>query len=259
MADAHLRAEDRSLAVFLGVEGRWVELGAVVGQPTSMAAVAPKSARWPTRVTGGSRLKIGPGWDLGPGTSWPGPFPHLALQVDANGAYPAGGYRHLAQLDRFGLLCVEQPLTRPTGRPRPLAPAGCHADLPRRERRFAGTAPRALALGACSVVCVKPARLGGLGRPSRWWSLYRSGGSRCGWGDVRVRLRPGVNTTVAARPGFCWPGDLSPARTYLAADLVPPPDLSRTRTRRRLMARGPRRGPGMGPPPDAERLRPGRG
>ena len=37
----------------------------------------------------------------------------------------------------------------------------------------------------------------------------------------------GVNTTLAALPGFSWPGDLSPAHSYLATDLVPPPDLTR--------------------------------
>ena len=31
----------------------------------------------------------------------------------------------------------------------------------------------------------------------------------------------GVNTTLAALPGFAWPGDLSPAGSYLGHDLVP--------------------------------------
>ena len=37
----------------------------------------------------------------------------------------------------------------------------------------------------------------------------------------------GVNTTLAALPGFAWPGDLSPAGSYLGDDLVPRPGSAR--------------------------------
>ena len=60
----------------------------------------------------------------------------------------------------------------------------------------------------------------------------------------------GVNTTLAALPGFAWPGDLSPARSYLGDDLVPGPSWHRIGPRWRSGCRRARRGRGLGPPPD---------
>jgi O-succinylbenzoate synthase len=59
----------------------------------------------------------------------------------------------------------------------------------------------------------------------------------------------GVNTTLAALPGFAWPGDLSPATTYLADGLVPPEGLVRSPPGGAL-AVSPPGGVGMGRPPD---------
>jgi O-succinylbenzoate synthase len=63
----------------------------------------------------------------------------------------------------------------------------------------------------------------------------------------------GVNTTLAALPGFAWPGDLSPATTYLRDDVGTGLRLSRTGPDRSLSA-SPPQGAGMGPPPDPEAL-----
>ena len=66
VADAHLRAERRSLAGLLGVEGRRVEPGAVVGLADTtdelLDAVRALVGQGYARV----KLKIGPGWDVEP-------------------------------------------------------------------------------------------------------------------------------------------------------------------------------------------------
>ena len=63
----------------------------------------------------------------------------------------------------------------------------------------------------------------------------------------------GVNTVIGALPGFAWPGDLSPARSYLGDDVVPPPHLSaRPRGAPLAAILGPTEG--MGPVPDPEAL-----
>ena len=119
--------------------------------------------------------------------------PQLRLQVDANGAYAEGDVAHLGGLDRFGLLCVEQPFDPPD--------LEAHARLARRMATpvcldesldSPATVERALALGACSVVCVKPARLGGLGAALQVIeSCTATGGPAVDGGHVRVRLCPG--------------------------------------------------------------------
>jgi o-succinylbenzoate synthase len=255
VADAHLRAEYRSLADVLGVSGREVELGAVVGQTDSVQALVEEAKELAAQGIRRLKMKVGMTWDVVPVKAVTKAVPQLRLQVDGNGAYGEGDAAHLAELDRFGLLCIEQPFGPPG--------LEAHARLARRistplcldeSLDSPATVERALALGACSVVCVKPARLGGLGaaieviesctakRVPLWMGgMFESGYAR------------GVNTTLAALPGFSWPGDLSPSRTYLDDDLVPEPELSRTGPEGALLARV-AEWDGMGPPPSPERL-----
>jgi O-succinylbenzoate synthase len=255
VADAHLRAEDRSLASVLGVEGRLVELGAVVGQAGSVDALLSEVDALVGQGYHRIKLKVGPGWDTDPLSRLVGEFPHLALQVDANGTYRRADMDHLTQLDRFGLLCLEQPFDR--------ADLDAHVRLGQRmvtpisldESVDSAEAVRhALTLGACSVVGVKPSRLGGLGTAldlvasctQAGVPLWMGGMFESGYGR-------GVNTTLSALPGFRWPGDLSPASLYLARDIVPPPALERRPVTGAVVARVPE-GSGMGPPPDRERF-----
>jgi O-succinylbenzoate synthase len=255
VADAHLRAEGQSLAGLLDVAGRTVPVGAVVGRPPSLDELLGQVGSAVGEGVRRVKLKIGPGWDVVPVEGVRDAFPDLGIQVDANGSYDEGDADHLAALDRFGLLCLEQPLARD--------------DLPGHARLAARLStpvcldeslesPRsvreALSLGACSVVCVKPGRLGGLGAalevveacsvagvPMWIGGMYESGYGR------------GVNAALAALPGFSWPGDLSPAPTYLDLDLVAAPRLDRAGPTGELRVSLPT-GAGLGPPPVPEVL-----
>jgi O-succinylbenzoate synthase len=250
VADAHLRAEGRSLAGLLGVADRVVEIGAVQGVVSSEATLVERVVSLAEQGFSRVKLKIGPGWDIVPLEAVTRAVPAVRLQVDANGSYSGDEEDRLVELDRFGLLCLEQPF-----HPADLA---AHARLAARMRtpicldegvRSRRDIADALAAGACSVVCLKPARLGGLGEAlAVVESCWAEGTPLWMGGMFESGYARGINTTLAALPGFTWPGDLSPAATYLAADLVPPPELVRTGPGRALAARLPA-GPGMGTPP----------
>lgn len=266
VADAHLRADGRALVELLGVTGRTVDIGAVLGLAPSDEELGARAASLVTAGYSRLKIKIGPGRDAGPleavsravsrAATRSGPVrpPPVRLQADANGSYGDRDVDRLVELDRFGLLCLEQPLD-PT-RPDVLA---AHARLAARVRtpicldesvRGTDDLARALDAGACATVCLKPARLGGLGdaltvvercvaegTPLWMGGMFESGYAR------------GVNTALAALPGFSWPGDLSPARSYLATDLVPPSAVFRRPESGALAVPVPS-GAGMGRPPD---------
>ncbi len=227
VADTHLRAEGRSLAQALGSTASQVPVGAVLGQFDTVERLLSEVG--PLVEAGYRRLKmkISPGWDVGPVAAVRDRFPQLGLQVDANGAYRRDQSDQLAALDSFGLLCIEQPLDPGdleghTDLAARISTPICldeSVDSPRSVRA-------ALEAGASSVVCVKPARLGGIGAavevidhcvahdvPMWIGGMFESGYARA------------VNATLASLPGFAWPGDLSPARTYLGDDLVAPAPL----------------------------------
>jgi O-succinylbenzoate synthase len=251
VADAHLRAAGQSLAELLGVTGRSVPIGAVLGRPPSIDELVGEVATLVGSGVSRVKLKIGPGWDVVPVEAVSRAFPALLVQVDANGSYTEEDTDHLAGLDRFGLLCLEQPLAADdlAGHARLAARLDTPICLDEGLDSPA-TTWRALTLGACSVVCVKPGRLGGLGAalqvietctdagvPLWIGGMYESGYGR------------GVNTALAALPGFTWPGDVNPASTYLDTDLVPPPVLDRAGPTEPLTVVPPA-GHGMGVPPD---------
>ena len=268
VADAHLRAERRSLAALLGVEGRSVVPGAVVGLADSVPQLLDRVGRLVGQGYPRVKVKIAPGWDVEPVSALVGAFPHLRFQVDANATYRPGDGPgedtggHLAGLDRFGLLCIEQPFDP--------ADLGAHAHLAARlstpicldeSLDSPSRVEEALALGACSVVCVKPGRLGGLGAALSVIERCRRSGVPLWMGGMfESGYARGVNTTLGALDGMSWPGDLSSSRSYLGDDLVPDPgtatpgQATRSEGSHAPPLRAVSPGPGMGPPPDPEAL-----
>ncbi|MGH9079916.1 MAG: o-succinylbenzoate synthase [Acidimicrobiales bacterium] len=256
VADAHLRAQGRSLAALLGVESRTVPIGAVLGLMPSEGALVDRVTSLAEQGFSRVKLKIRPGWDMSPLEAVSRALPSMRLQVDANGSYSKDDLDQLAELDRFRLLCLEQPFDPhdsddPDGLTAHARLAACIRtpiclDESVRSRQDIA---HALALGSCSVVCLKPARLGGLGQALAEVERCAADGTPLWMGGMfESGYARGVNRTLAALPGFSWPGDLSPARTYLAADLVAPPELTRAGETAELEACLPL-GPGMGEPP----------
>jgi O-succinylbenzoate synthase len=267
VADAHLRDEGQSFADLLGVPcghtavppavpgtaaATMVPVGAVVGLADSVETLLAEVGILVDAGYARVKLKIGPGWDLEPATAVRRRFPDLTLQVDANGSYSGADVGHLAQLDPLGLACIEQPFPRDDLEDHvALAQAVRTAVCLDESLDSPASVRSAIAMGACEVVCVKPARLGGLtaalevyrdcshaGVPMWLGGMFESGYARS------------VNAALAALPGFVLPGDLAPAADYLTEDLVPGPLVDRSNTDGRLCV-AVYGAPGLGPTPDA--------
>ena len=226
--DAELRAEGRSLADRLGATRDRVPSGISIGITASvdelLALVSSHLDSGYLRV----KLKIQPGWDLDPVRAVRERFGEdLALQVDANGAYTLDDAEHLANLDAFDLLLIEQPLAEDdlTG----------HAELARRMRTpvcldesitSAARAAEAITLGACSVVNIKAGRVGGYLEAVRVHDVCLAAGVPvwCG-GMLETGLGRAANVALAALPGFTRTGDLSASSRWFAEDLTVPLEL----------------------------------
>src|SRR5579884_2854725 len=108
------------------------------------------------------KIKIKPGWDVDVVRAVRGRFPDIQLMADANSAYRLDDAPHLAQLDAFGLIMLEQPLGRDD--------LVRHAELQRRLRTplcldesitDVDRAEDMIALGSGRIVNIKPGRVGG--------------------------------------------------------------------------------------------------
>jgi O-succinylbenzoate synthase len=223
--DAELRAAGRSLADHLGATRDRVPAGVSVGihdsVPELLDAVAAYLDQGYLRI----KLKIEPGWDTEPVAAVRERFgDELLLQVDANAAYTLADADHLARLDRFGLLLVEQPLAEDD--------LAGHAELARRlatpicldeSITSAKAAVDAVAMGACRIVNVKAGRVGGY---LEAWRLHDACRERqvpvwCG-GMLETGIGRAANVALAALPNFRLPGDTSASDRYYAEDITEP-------------------------------------
>jgi o-succinylbenzoate synthase len=216
-----------SVASALGGTARDVPAGVSLGIEPTIDALLDQVAAYVGHGYRRVKLKIRPGWDVEATRHVRASFPHIGLQVDANGAYDADGTSDdvFARLDELGLLMIEQPF----GETDLLG----HARLQQRLRTpvcldesitTAGLARAALALEACRVINIKVSRLGGLGPARQVHDLCRAHDvpAWCG-GMHEFGVGRAANIALASLPGFTLPGDVSGSDKYFARDVVDPP------------------------------------
>ncbi|MFB6724364.1 o-succinylbenzoate synthase [Kribbella sp. NPDC056345] len=222
--DAELRTESRSLARELGAVHDRVPCGVSVGIMDSIDQLLTAVDQYIDEGYLRIKLKIEPGWDLKPVAAVRERYGDILLQVDANTAYGVSDARHLAQLDAFDLLLIEQPLDEED--------ILGHAELARQVKTpicldesitSARAAAAAISLGACSIINVKPGRVGGYLESRRIHDVCVANGIPvwCG-GMLETGLGRAANVALAALPGFTLPGDTSASSRYYQTDITAP-------------------------------------
>jgi O-succinylbenzoate synthase len=225
LLDHQLRAQGVSLATFIGATKTRVPSGVSVGIQPSIDDLL--------RVVQGYlddgylriKLKIEPGRDIEPVRAVRRTFGDtLLLQVDANSAYSVSDARHLAQLDEFNLLLIEQPL--------PEEQVASHAELSKIVRTpicldesvvSVEVAREALDIGACSIINIKPGRVGGYLEAKKIHDLcYERGVAVWCGGMLETGIGRAANLALAAMPGFTLPGDTSASARYFHRDVTTP-------------------------------------
>jgi O-succinylbenzoate synthase len=223
--DAELKETGVSFGQYLGAVHEKVPAGVSVGIMDSIDelvdAVAGYLAEGYLRI----KLKIEPGWDIAPVRAVRERFgDDILLQVDANTAYTLADARHLARLDPFDLLMIEQPMAEDD--------MLGHARLARliqtpicldESIESARDAAAAITLGACSVINVKPARVGGYLEARRIHDVAAAHGVPvwCG-GMLETGIGRAANVALAGLPNFVLPGDTSASSRYYTQDLTAP-------------------------------------
>jgi O-succinylbenzoate synthase len=178
--------------------------------------------------------------------------PEVHLMADANSAYRLADADHLAELDAFDLIMIEQPLGRDD--------LVRHAKLQRRlatricldeSITDADRAEDMIELGAGKIINIKPGRVGGFTVSKAIHDICERNGIPVWCGGM---LESGVgrahNVALASLPNFSLPGDLSPSARYWTQDVVTPEWTMDADG----MVRVPRDKPGIGVTVDASRV-----
>ena len=225
LLDLQLRDQKISLAKFLGATKTSVPSGVSVGIQNSLDDLVRVVGQYLAQGYVRVKLKIEPGSDIELVRTVRKEFgDEIMLQVDANAAYAVADAMHLKQLDEFNLLLIEQPL--------PEDDLAGHVELARQIKTpicldesitSFDTARGALDLKACSIINIKPGRVGGYLEAKKIHDLCVSRGVPvwCG-GMLETGIGRAANLALAALPGFSLPGDISASARYFARDITSP-------------------------------------
>jgi len=222
--DAELRARGESFGQYFGASRPAVDCGVSVGIHSSVTELLKTVDGYLDQGYRRIKLKIKPGWDLEPVRAVRERFGDVPLQVDANTAYTLADARHLAGLDDFGLLLIEQPL--------PEDQVLAHAELARVVRTpicldesitSAQAARDAIQLEACRIINIKPGRVGGYIEARRIHDVCAEHQVPVWMGGMlETGLGRAGNVAMAAMPNFTLPGDTSASDRYYHRDITEP-------------------------------------
>jgi O-succinylbenzoate synthase len=226
--DLFARQQHRSLAEVLGgspaIIARGIESGVSIGIQNSLDELCDRVA---VELAAGYRrikIKIKPGWDVDAVRIVRERFGAIPLMVDANAAYELADAARLAELDRYGLMMIEQPLSYDD--------IAEHARLQQQietpicldeSLQTPQLAEAAILSGACRIINIKPGRVGGHGQGRRMHDVAGRYGCPVWHGGM---LESGIgrahNIHLSTLPGFTLPGDIAASARYFAPDLIDP-------------------------------------
>jgi o-succinylbenzoate synthase len=223
--DLFARQQGEPLARVLGGRRERIASGVSIGIQRSLAELESKVERELAAGYQRIKIKIKPGWDLAAVEAVRTRFGSIPLMVDANAAYTLADAPHLAKLDPYGLMMIEQPLD--------YEDIADHAVLQQQlttpicldeSIKSVHAAEHAIAAGACRIINIKPGRVGGFAESIRLHDL-------CARHDIPVwhggMLESGIgraaNIHLSTLANFSLPGDIAASRRYFDPDLIDPP------------------------------------
>jgi O-succinylbenzoate synthase len=223
--DLYARQRGEPLARVLGGSRDRIASGVSIGIQDSLDDLATKVE---TELAAGYRrikIKIKPGWDIDAVETIRRRFGSIPLMVDANAAYTVADADHLARLDPFDLMMIEQPLDYDD--------IADHAALQRRLKtpicldesiHSVAAAREAIASGACRIINIKPGRVGGFTESIRLHDLCAQHGIPV-WhgGMLESGIGRAANIHLSTLPNFSLPGDIAGSKRYFNPDLIDPP------------------------------------
>lgn len=250
--DLLAQSRQLSLAKLLGGTQEQIESGISIGIQKSISELLDVIARRRAQGYKRLKLKIKPGWDVEVLSAVRQRFADIQLMADANAAYRLADREHLQQLDEFDLLMLEQPLDYDD--------IIDHATLQKALRtpicldesiKTPEDARKALDIGACRIINIKPGRVGGLRNAQRIHDLCaeRKVPVWCG-GMLETGIGRAANVALASLANFALPNDISASARYWQEDLIEPPFVLEQNGTIRVPT-----GPGLGVTVVQERLR----
>ena len=222
--DLYARLQGQPLSAVLGGTRDRIASGVSIGIQDSLDQLVAKVEKELAAGYQRIKIKIKPGWDLNAVEAVRAKFPGIQLMVDANAAYSVEDGAHLARLDAYDLMMIEQPLEYDdvmdhVQLQQEIATPICLDESIHTVR----IARDAIEAKACKIINIKPGRVGGHAESIRLHDLCQQHGIPVWHGGM---LESGIgrahNIHLASLPNFTLPGDIAASKRYYVPDLIEP-------------------------------------
>lgn len=222
--DLYAKIQGQPLSAVLGGTRTRIASGVSIGIQDSLDQLVEKVDRERSAGYQRIKIKIKPGWDLEAVERVRARFGDIPLMVDANAAYQLSDAAHLARLDPYDLMMIEQPLDYDDVMDHVALQQAIATPICLDESIHTVRIGRdAIAAGACRIINIKPGRVGGHQQSIDLHDLCAAHNIPVWHGGM---LETGIgrahNIHLASLPNFRLPGDIAASKRYYATDLIEP-------------------------------------
>lgn len=222
--DRHARSTGRPLWQVIGGRGGAIDVGADFGAMETIDALLAKIDEAVKAGFKRVKLKYAPGWDLHMVEAVRRTFPETVFHIDCNSGYTLKDVDMFRRLDRFHLAMIEQPLAHDdlvdhaTLQKRIETPICLDESITSPHR-----ARKAIEIGACKWINIKPCRVGGLTPALRIHDLCLQAGVPC-WVGGMLESALGAHhcMAMASLPNIKYPSDIFPSSRFFKKDMARP-------------------------------------
>jgi O-succinylbenzoate synthase len=170
------------------------------------------------------KIKIQPGWDVEPVKAVREHFAEVPLMVDANAAYSLADQKLLQELDRFGLMMIEQPLAADAIDEAGELQASLKTPLCADESAESlMSLNRLIDKEAAQIVNIKVQRVGGLSEAKLMLKAARAAGMQCWVGTMpELGIASAQGLQLAMHNEFSFPTDIEASERWYVDDVIEP-------------------------------------
>ena len=222
--DLYLKGRGISLCEALEIERRPVPSGVAIGIFDTVEELLERVHLYTQQGYQRVKIKIQPGWDVEPVSAVRENFSDIPLIVDANAAYSLADKKLLQELDRFGLMMIEQPLPAEAIDEAGELQAELKTPLCADESAESLTSlNRLVEKKAARIINIKVQRVGGLSEAMLMLETARAAGLQCWVGTMpELGIASAQGLHLAMHSGFSFPTDIEASSRWYVDDVMEP-------------------------------------
>ena len=222
--DAQANSQRAALCDLFGIARRAVPSGVAIGIFDTVDELIERVQRYVAQGYRRVKIKIQPGWDIEPVASLRAKFPALPLMVDANAAYTLADKTVFRELDRFGLMMIEQPLAAgaidEAGELQAMLETPLCAD---ESAESLGSLNELIEKKAARIVNIKVQRVGGLSEALLMLDAALAAKLACWVGTMpELGIASAQGLHVAMHNGVSFPTDIEASSRWFVDDIIEP-------------------------------------